>query len=397
MPGPRRVNGRAMGITLRFEPGISALPDELLAWWNKAADSLCLTPWWMESLVEAGLEVGDGASIGVLRGGDNLPLAVLPCRFGPAKAKHKRSRRIRALTSIYSCLFRPVMVVGPAASDVAYQLGRSLGQERSTNEVFHFEAFDGDWPELAEFELGLLQAGFRTARYEHFGNWAEPIADRSFDEYLASRGGALRETVRRKLRRTERRAAEFALVRDISDLAVSWPIYDAVYRRSWKPPEPYPDFHATLARNAARHDALRLGILYVADVPAAVQFWTVWRGTATVLKLAHDETFADLSPGTLLTAHMIRTLIEQDRIETIDFGRGDDLYKRHWASVRRQRIGLIAANPRSIQGAILLAQQGVGAWLRSAKGHYNVDRITRVAVCSKALSPGACWQTTGSN
>ena len=47
-------------------------------------------------------------------------------------------------------------------------------------------------------------------------------------------------------------------------------------------------------------------------------------GTATVLKLAHDKAFDRASPGTVLTGFAIRTLMENDGIGMLDFGRGDD-------------------------------------------------------------------------
>ena len=77
------------------------------------------------------------------------------------------------------------------------------------------------------------------------------------------------------------------------------------------------------------------------------------------MKLAHDEDQKSLSPGTLLTAHMIKQLIKEG-IDEIDFGRGDDPYKRLWAGYSRERIGLFVANPRTIHGLVTLVAHDLG-------------------------------------
>jgi CelD/BcsL family acetyltransferase involved in cellulose biosynthesis len=65
-----------------------------------------------------------------------------------------------------------------------------------------------------------------------------------------------------------------------------------------------------------------------------------------------------------LTALMIRHLLEEDGVRELDFGRGDDDYKRLWVSARRQRIGLILADPLHPMGLAALARQTLGRWRR---------------------------------
>ena len=192
-------------------------------------------------------------------------------------------------------------------------------------------------------------------RFDHFVNRYEPIAGRRWADYLNDRPGALRETVRRKLKRCARetRLETFAgqpqLERGIE-------AFESVYRASWKQPEPFPRFNAALMRDAAGRGALRLGVLWAGDLPAAAQFWIVADGCATVVKLAHDEGFRPLSPGTVLTAMMVRHLLDEERIESLDFGRGDDPYKALWTTQRRQRIGLLLMNPRRPSGLLAIAR-----------------------------------------
>ena len=84
--------------------------------------------------------------------------------------------------------------------------------------------------------------------------------------------------------------------------------------------------------------------------PAAAQIWLVQEGRATIFKLAHDPAFDRQSPGTLLTHWVLSQLHDQDGVRDVDFGRGDDSYKRLWLSLTRDRVGFLAANPRSLKG-----------------------------------------------
>jgi CelD/BcsL family acetyltransferase involved in cellulose biosynthesis len=86
--------------------------------------------------------------------------------------------------------------------------------------------------------------------------------------------------------------------------------------------------------------------MWIGEQPAAAQFWVVDQGVAGVLKLAHDEAFKALSPGTALTAWMLRHFLNEERVRGIDFGRGDDSYKQDWARDRRQFAGVVLVDPR---------------------------------------------------
>jgi CelD/BcsL family acetyltransferase involved in cellulose biosynthesis len=133
-------------------------------------------------------------------------------------------------------------------------------------------------------------------------------------------------------------------------------IYEDVYGRSWKEAEPFPSFNVALMRAMAGLGGLRLGVWSIDATPVAVQMWIVWEGEAIVLKLAHDEAFKAHSPGTVLTALMLRHLLEQETVRRIDFGRGDDSYKQGWVSERRQRVGFLLANPWHPRGVAALGR-----------------------------------------
>jgi hypothetical protein len=351
-----------------FFPDIDRLPEDSHRLWSgSAAPSYFLARAWLECLIAGALDRGDQVALGVLQSRAGRVLALLPARFTAGGLGPVHGRKLRSLTGPYACLFRPVLAPDVDSIQAARSLGRHLGSSVARSDIIHLDAVDQAWAELGAFEAGLREAGFAIAQYDHFGNWSEAVAGRSFEQYLAGREGSIREIVRRRRRTLEKQGAHCEVHSESAGIEAAIATYETVYSRSWKQPEPYPQFHEHLMRAAAREGALRLGFCYRGDRPIAVQLWICWAGCATVLKLAHDQEFDRFSPGTVLLAHMIRHVIEEDGAKEIDFGRGDDAYKRQWATLRRQRIGLIVANPRSIIGLGVLAKQFVGRWLSSLR------------------------------
>ena len=170
------------------------------------------------------------------------------------------------------------------------------------------------------------------------------IAGRSFADYWAQRPGALRETVRRKGRKG---VVGLSIARHFN--AHDWAAYEAIYARSWKPGEGNPAFLRAFAERESGAGALRLGLATIDGQPVAAQFWTVEGGTAWIHKLAHDERAKAHSPGTLLSAAMFEHVIDTDRVNTIDFGTGNDPYKRDWMEQARARYRLRFYRPDAVR------------------------------------------------
>ena len=320
------------------------LPDTLFA----TAGSLFSTKaWWRTVLSHA---TPSGAD----------PHFIL-CRTGPDTAALFPMLGAKSFTTPYSCQYTPLLDA-PLSDGTQAALCAAFARHCRRNAVTRLDALPAEWPHLPALIAGAIAAGLRVRQFDHFGNWREDVAGLGWTGYLACRPGALRETIRRRLRRAEQRAdAQFILIDRPDALDAGITAFEAVYAKSWKEPEPFPAFNAALIRTASALGILRLGVWSLAGQPVAVQFWIVEHGQATVLKLAHDEAFKAHSPGTVLTALMLRHLLDQEHISVIDFGRGDDAYKRDWAAERRQRIGLLLIAPWRPSGLLALARHDLGA------------------------------------
>ena len=313
---------------------------------------------WWRTVWAAGIPPGGTPLFAISGDGDGAVLFAL-LRHGDG--------RIEALTNPYTCLYQPCAGFGadlPAAGAALARLGRGAGGGGGGGGgggVLRLDALAPEWPGLAPLLAGARAGGMMALRFDHFSNWHQATAGLDWRGYLAGRPGALRETVRRRLRDAERDARlSFAVIAAPDAVEAGIGEYEAVYGRSWKEPEPYPRFNAELMRQAAHVGALRLGVLRREGEAIAVQLWVVQDGVAAVLKLAHDEAFKPISPGTVLTAWMIRRLLEVERVASLDFGRGDDPYKQLWTSARRQRIGVVLVDPWRPAGLAMLVRHGAG-------------------------------------
>jgi hypothetical protein len=191
----------------------------------------------------------------------------------------------------------------------------------------------------------LRQAGWLSSIAPATGNWVAHTEGLSFDQYWASRPGRLRSTAQRK-------AKAAGLDIEIHDrfCPEAWRAYEEVYRSSWKPEEGSFPFLRALAEQEGAAGTLRLGVARKHGRPVGVQLWTVEGGEATIHKLAYAEEAKPLSPGTVLGMAMFRRAIDDDRVRLIDYGTGDDAYKRDWMDERRQLWRLTAFNGRRLRG-----------------------------------------------
>lgn len=328
----------------------AALPPEALTLLDNAAGIFSSRTWWDVVLSHA-MPPGTQASFVAIRSAGRI-VALVPML--------RTNNRLSSLTTPYTCEYTPLFAPG---LDWVTQTGAmtAFGDFCRTRGIVRLDAVPVEWSHLAELEAGVRTVGLRVVRFDHFGNWSEDVAGLDWSAYLLRRPGALRETVRRRLRRAENvDGAQFDLFTQPVHMDEATEAYQSVYSRSWKDTEPFPDFNAALMRAMAVLGVLRLGVWSIGTQPVAVQFWVVKDGTAIVLKLAHDEAFKTSSPGTVLTALMLRHLLDQDHATRIDFGRGDDAYKQGWAAQRRQRIGLLLVDPWQASGMAALLRHAAG-------------------------------------
>ena len=263
-----------------------------------------------------------------------------------------------SLTSPYSLTYQP-----PGDPAILAPL-----LTRSVRSIVRLDALIATDPLIPALEQHATEAGLITHRFEHFTNWSMPVAA-DFTLWLAGRPGALRNTIKRRLK-----ARDAPLLHQFGfatgpgcalDLTQAITQFDAVYAQSWKPAEPFADINRIMMQRLAQAGVLRVGILATPDGPIAAQYWAISGRCAYLLKLAHLKSATASSPGTTLTALMIKTLLTAEPITHLDFGRGDDRYKRDWVCDPRTRLGLLLINRASPTGLAWYARLRLTGLARS--------------------------------
>jgi hypothetical protein len=247
---------------------------------------------------------------------------------------------LRALKNFYTCLLcaqeaprapfpAPVVDLAPLDDTVAQQIAHALR----------------GW-------------GWYVRTYFAAANHYLPCEGLRWDAYLAGRSSQLRNTLRRKGKKFP---GELEIITGGERLSTGIAAYQRVYHRSWKQPEPYPLFIPDWIHACAEHGWLRLGVAWVDGTPIAAQFWIVREHRAYVYKLAYDEAHKALSAGSLLTAELMRHVLDVDQVVEVDYLTGDDDYKREWMTHRRERVGLLCCNLGKWRGALRAVYEAIGS------------------------------------
>ena len=301
---------------------VQVAPFDRLAWWTMLADHCGLAP-----------------TLAVAR--DGVDIAVLPLAGAPP--------HMRQLSNWYTFRFRPIVSPGADARALLTAIAADLSAKARR---LTLSGLPEDDASLVQAAFG--KAGWLVLREQCDVNHILTLAGRDWATYLAGRPGKLRTTLKRKSGKV------VAQVLTRFD-AATWAQYEAIYAESWKPEEGSPAFLRAFAEAEGTAGRLRLGVAHAADDPQgpalAAQMWTVEGGTAFIHKLAHRESAKALSPGSVLSAALFRHVIDEDRVATIDFGTGDDPYKRDWMEEVRSRWRLEIVRTGAPANWPLLAQK----------------------------------------
>jgi len=298
------------------------------------------------------------------------PQVILPLRFtrkGPVKTIH-------ALSNYYSALYTPLVSDEGDLLDLQKLLAAAVRDHPGAH-VINFSPMDPESTAYKALFNALKAIDWIPFRLFCFGNWYLRV-NGSWEDYLKKRSANHRSTIRRRSKRFAAEGGTLEIVTTLDETEQCIADYNDVYSASWKKPEPHSDFVPSLIRQLASMGMLRLGFARIKGRTIAAQLWIVDQQKASIYKVAYREDSASYAPGTVLTAHLMRHVIEHDRVNEVDFLIGDDAYKRTWMSDRRERWGIVAYNPATPVGLALLIKEALGRLVKSLARKLRGGRST---------------------
>lgn len=215
----------------------------------------------------------------------------------------------------------------------------------------------------------------------------------SFEEYLASRTKKTRKNLNWQLKKWEREApgpAELVCVTDPEQVPEFVEVLDRVFRKTWQ---------ARTFGQRSRNDAatrehfervarlgwLRSYLLHSAGQPIAFVVGYQYGGVYHYDETGYDQDHAALGPGTVLNYHMLEDLFARQKPEVLDFGHGENLYKKVLGT---EEVPVCAAYvvPRNRWRPVLVTQQllnRVYVGVRGALVRHGFDAAVRRALKRK--------------
>jgi hypothetical protein len=343
--------------SVRVYQSLEALPNsyQKLFEINNQGSSFFSSYAWFDNLVRNSLRIEHAMRFFGLEGeSDGAVYALAPMCFSSSAQRWFAPSKLVAASNYYSSLFHLIQDdADPSANENINHLIRGIIDDTPQWDCVDLHPMAVDTVQFASIEQAFRDAGASTQRYFCFGNWYLKVDGRSFQEYLNSVPSRLRNTIERKSRQLEKsHGLNIKLVQTEAECDVALAAFERVYLSSWKQPEAHPLFISGLMQTCARQGCLRVGIAYINDQAVAAQLWIVYRGVASIYKLAYDEQFATYSIGSILTAHMMRHVIDIDHVKEVDYLTGDDEYKKDWMSDRRERWGVMAFNQATLKGKL---------------------------------------------
>mgnify|MGYP002622015480 CR=1 FL=1 len=326
---------------------IGELPPHFLQMLQQAGESCYFHSLpWHENLLGNSFPKDTGLLVYGVETEETPPQAL--CVFFAHAIRGRLGPSLSELSNFYSLNAGPVLAPGIDPAPVIDGLVGHIAAEGWISA--DFGPIDKDSPLFDALCASLASHAFAVEPYFKHGNLYQDTAGQSFEQYLKSLGKNAREAQRKSRKLDREHDTEWRLITDLADLPRGLEHYNRVYDLSWKEPEIFPDFIPRLMEHTASIGALRLANLTVDGEPAATQLIVLSGRHAVMLKTAYAPKFERYSIGTVVLVRLLEQIMGAGDVDRVDLGAGDEPYKKHWATQRQERWGVMAYNLRTVPG-----------------------------------------------
>jgi Acetyltransferase (GNAT) domain len=279
-------------------------------------------------------------------------IAAFPLTVKKSIYKGLSVKTIELIGNVYS----PVKYIIINNADVSGVINHILDyiSTRLPYDLIIFDALPEEDPIYEAFVGVVINKRLRYSIKTTFGDWYLDNICYSSEEYMAQRPGNVRSNIPYRIRKLKKTGCIDIEIIDTSDnIEQIMCQYYELYSKSWQEKEMTgPSFHAALVRSFIDKKWIRIGRLLLDGKVIACQLWVIYDHYAYIIKLFYDQEYQKYAPGKILTAEMIKHVIDKDKVSTIDYVQGDDEYKKEWTPIRRERKTIILYR-NNIKGAFL--------------------------------------------
>ncbi len=241
-----------------------------------------------------------------------------------------------------------VLVANPSGEQMLALAAYIVSRATSWDHLFLAEQHPTD-AFLTVLTQQLPSAGYSVLRKTGL---ACPIVslNTTWSEFLSGKTRAVRKSIkRRNSKLAEAGKSSFENIEPHESPQPHFDRYLAVERASWKSgttvgvaaSSALVAFYRSLLDQFAAAGQVQFHFLSLDDRTIAATFGLVWNGCFYSLHVAHDEAFAKLSPGVVLTGMELQDAFERRSYATFDFLSGTPANKTSWATASLLSVDLL--------------------------------------------------------
>ena len=330
----------------------SALPAAFDRVFSDPREMLFRSREWLRNLELNGIPPGDRLRLyAVTTLGEGATCALLPAVYSRLYSAHPRARVLH-FAGVEGLPYAPLGAPDGVGEAAAESVIRFLCQNRTSFDVLRLGPLVPAAPLLERVKATLRSARVPMHVYRAPSDYFEPTSGRSFADYRDTLPVALRETLDRVWHAlVDRDRVSFRLVSREEDLDAAMRDYAIIQHAQIDDPAvERPGYLPGVLRTAARADALRLGILSIDSAPAAAQLWIRSGGIGCCMRMMSVPGRAGLPLDEMVADRVVEHLLDVDGVDELDFGATTDEMARDRGLQTRERVGVIAFNPRTWRG-----------------------------------------------
>jgi len=258
------------------------------------------------------------------------------------------TKELHSLTSYYSAISEPILLKDSTQEQMFTLLCQSVSSRYPWSKMTL-----GPLSYSGEIHQAIQKTFVYKRIYSEKDNWYQDgIID--FQQYYQQRPSQLKNTIKRKQKKlNSEHKITLKIITTREEFSLYFADYQRIYLISWKGNEGRIEFIEQVCYLAIKENKLRMGLLLIDGSVVAAQIWFLEKGTASIFKLAYDPKYKQYSVGSILSMALSEYVIDKDRVTEIEFGMGNEPYKKDWMTKNRQRVTVEVFNNKSINGLLL--------------------------------------------